>query len=206
MWDWCGTRHWVYYMYVELLKWILHNHRLILQSKMSGFVPSLCWQLWNELCELISKNPDKVKSLKVEAIIRQGIKRYSDQVGLLWNSLANYYIRSEHFEKVSDSGVSQLNATVYSSLCYSHCVTLPCGSLCYSHYGTLPCSSLWYLHCVTFPCSGLWYSHICSYVCGCVHVCVYMCVCMYLYVGVCMCICVCICMCICITVHLKHTM
>ena len=40
-------------------------------------------QLWNELCELISENPEKVKSLKVEAIIRQGIKRYSDQVWIL---------------------------------------------------------------------------------------------------------------------------
>ena len=39
-------------------------------------------QLWNELCDIISKNPDKVTSLKVEPIIRQGIKRYSDQVGL----------------------------------------------------------------------------------------------------------------------------
>jgi len=59
-------------------------------------------QLWNELCELISKNPDKVTSLKMEPIIRQGIKRYSDQVGQLWNSLADYYIRSGHFEKVRD--------------------------------------------------------------------------------------------------------
>ena len=58
-------------------------------------------QLWNELCEITSKNPDKVSSLKVEAIIRQGIKRYTDQVGLLWNSLADYFIRSGHFEKVS---------------------------------------------------------------------------------------------------------
>lgn len=57
-------------------------------------------QLWNELCELISKNPDKVKSLKVEPIIRQGIQRYSDQVGLLWNSLADFYIRSGLFERV----------------------------------------------------------------------------------------------------------
>ena len=59
------------------------------------------FQLWNELCDLISKNPDKVSSLKVEAIIRQGIKRYSDQVGLLWNSLADFYSRSGHFEKVN---------------------------------------------------------------------------------------------------------
>ncbi|CAH1785851.1 unnamed protein product [Owenia fusiformis] len=59
-------------------------------------------QLWNELCDLISKNPDKVKSLKVEPIIRQGIKKYTDQVGLLWNSLADYYIRGGHFEKARD--------------------------------------------------------------------------------------------------------
>jgi pre-mRNA-splicing factor SYF1 len=38
--------------------------------------------------------------MKVEAILRQGIKRYTDQVGLLWNSLADYFIRSGHFEKV----------------------------------------------------------------------------------------------------------
>jgi len=59
-------------------------------------------QLWNELCELISKNPDKVTSLKMEPIIRQGIKHYSDQVGQLWNSLADYYVRSGNFEKVRD--------------------------------------------------------------------------------------------------------
>ncbi|XP_064649238.1 pre-mRNA-splicing factor SYF1-like [Lineus longissimus] len=59
-------------------------------------------QLWNELCELISKNPDKVKSLHVDPIIRQGIKRYSDQIGLLWNSLADYFTRGGHFEKARD--------------------------------------------------------------------------------------------------------
>lgn len=59
-------------------------------------------QLWNELCDLISKNPDKVKSLKVEPIIRQGLKRFSDQIGVLWNSLADYYIRGGHFEKARD--------------------------------------------------------------------------------------------------------
>lgn len=59
-------------------------------------------QLWNELCELISKNPDKIKSLKVEPIIRQGIKRYPDQTGQLWNSLAGFYTRSGQFEKARD--------------------------------------------------------------------------------------------------------
>ncbi|CAD6216322.1 GSCOCG00004475001-RA-CDS, partial [Cotesia congregata] len=37
-------------------------------------------QLWNELCDLISKNPDKIKSLKVDPIIRGGLRRDFTQV------------------------------------------------------------------------------------------------------------------------------
>lgn len=59
------------------------------------------FQLWNELCDLVGKNPDKVTSLKIEPIIRQGLKRYTDQIGVLWNSMADYYIRGGHFERVS---------------------------------------------------------------------------------------------------------
>lgn len=59
-------------------------------------------QLWNELCELISKNPDKVHSLNVDAIIRGGLRRYTDQLGHLWNSLANYYVRSGLFDRARD--------------------------------------------------------------------------------------------------------
>ncbi|GAB1597760.1 pre-mRNA-splicing factor SYF1-like [Argonauta hians] len=59
-------------------------------------------QLWNELCDLIAKHPDKVKTLKIEPIIRQGLKLYSDQIGVLWNSMADYYIRGGHFERARD--------------------------------------------------------------------------------------------------------
>uniref|UniRef100_A0A673MQQ9 Pre-mRNA-splicing factor SYF1 n=1 Tax=Sinocyclocheilus rhinocerous TaxID=307959 RepID=A0A673MQQ9_9TELE len=59
-------------------------------------------QLWHELCDLISQNPDKVTSLKVGAIIRGGLTRFTDQLGKLWCSLADYYIRSGHFEKARD--------------------------------------------------------------------------------------------------------
>merc|ERR1719357_681646 len=59
-------------------------------------------QLWNELCDLISKNPNKIKSLNVDAIIRGGLRKYTDQVGHLWNSLADYYIRSGLFERARD--------------------------------------------------------------------------------------------------------
>ncbi|XP_055952310.1 pre-mRNA-splicing factor syf1 homolog [Argiope bruennichi] len=59
-------------------------------------------QLWNELCELISKNPDEVHSLNVDAIIRDGLRRFSDQVGHFWNCLADYYIRSGLFDRARD--------------------------------------------------------------------------------------------------------
>ncbi|ESO01455.1 hypothetical protein HELRODRAFT_100710 [Helobdella robusta] len=59
-------------------------------------------QLWNQLCDLVSKNPTKVVSLKVEPIVRQGIKKYTDQVGMLWNALADYYVRSQLFERARD--------------------------------------------------------------------------------------------------------
>ncbi|KAJ8251347.1 hypothetical protein GJAV_G00220370 [Gymnothorax javanicus] len=60
------------------------------------------YQLWHELCDLISQNPDKVKSLNVGAIIRGGLTRFTDQLGKLWCSLADYYIRSGHLEKARD--------------------------------------------------------------------------------------------------------
>lgn len=59
-------------------------------------------QLWHELCELISKNPDKVKSLKVADIIHGALRRFTDGLGQLWCSLADYYIRGSHFEKARD--------------------------------------------------------------------------------------------------------
>ncbi|ERE75486.1 pre-mRNA-splicing factor SYF1-like protein [Cricetulus griseus] len=48
------------------------------------------------------QNPDKVQSLNVDAIIRGGLTRFTDQLGKLWCSLADYYIRSGHFEKARD--------------------------------------------------------------------------------------------------------
>ena len=54
-------------------------------------------QLWHELCELISKNPEEVKSLKVADIIHCALRRFTDGLGGLWCALADYYIRGIHF-------------------------------------------------------------------------------------------------------------
>nr|DBA30121.1 TPA: hypothetical protein GDO54_006141 [Pyxicephalus adspersus] len=57
------------------------------------------YQLWQELCTLLSKNPGSIRSLDSAAIIRGGLTRFTDQRGKLWCALAEYHIRSGHFEK-----------------------------------------------------------------------------------------------------------
>lgn len=59
-------------------------------------------KLWNEFCSLICKNPEKVTSLNIDAIIRSAIVKYNDEVGNLWTSLADYYLRILQFEKTRD--------------------------------------------------------------------------------------------------------
>lgn len=58
--------------------------------------------LWLEMCELITKHPDDCRGLKVEAILRSGIRRYTDEVGTLWAALAEYFTRRGMFEKARD--------------------------------------------------------------------------------------------------------
>lgn len=59
-------------------------------------------QLWLELCDLITKHPAEVAGMPVDAILRSGIRRFTDEVGRLWTSLADYYIRRSMFEKARD--------------------------------------------------------------------------------------------------------
>ena len=44
--------------------------------------------LWLELCELLTRHANEVSGLNVDAIIRGGIKKFTDEVGRLWTSLA----------------------------------------------------------------------------------------------------------------------
>jgi pre-mRNA-splicing factor SYF1 len=59
-------------------------------------------QLWVKLCEMLSKQPKQITGIKVDAIIREGIRRFTNEVGRLWVSLAEYYIRLGNFEKARD--------------------------------------------------------------------------------------------------------
>ncbi|XP_042429330.1 pre-mRNA-splicing factor SYF1-like [Zingiber officinale] len=59
-------------------------------------------QLWLELCDLLTHHATEVSGLNVDAIIRGGIRRYTDEVGRLWTSLADYYVRRGLYEKARD--------------------------------------------------------------------------------------------------------
>jgi pre-mRNA-splicing factor SYF1 len=58
--------------------------------------------LWMRLSDLASKNPSHVKELKVEAMIRSGLAKFTNEVGKLWTALADYYIRLGNFDKARD--------------------------------------------------------------------------------------------------------
>ncbi|KAI7999960.1 Pre-mRNA-splicing factor SYF1 [Camellia lanceoleosa] len=59
-------------------------------------------RLWLELCDLLTQHAREVLGLNVDAIIRGGIRKFTDEVGRLWTSLADYYIRRNLVEKARD--------------------------------------------------------------------------------------------------------
>lgn len=60
------------------------------------------YELWMQLCEIISKNPTKLNLPNAEEIIRHGIRKYTDEVGKLWICLADYNTRLGNFEKARE--------------------------------------------------------------------------------------------------------
>ena len=60
------------------------------------------YQLWMQLCEIISSHSQQITKLNVEKVIRAGIEKYERDVGKLWVSLANYYIGLAHIDKARD--------------------------------------------------------------------------------------------------------
>ncbi|KAL2251235.1 UNVERIFIED_CONTAM: Pre-mRNA-splicing factor SYF1 [Sesamum indicum] len=59
-------------------------------------------RLWLELCDLLTQHASEISGLNVDAIIRGGIRKFTDEVGRLWTSLADYYIRRGLLEKARD--------------------------------------------------------------------------------------------------------
>lgn len=57
--------------------------------------------LWMMLCDLGSKYPDQL-TIRLEPIIRSGIQKFKSEIGRLWVSLAQFYIRLGSFAKAHD--------------------------------------------------------------------------------------------------------
>ncbi|TFJ86981.1 hypothetical protein NSK_001315 [Nannochloropsis salina CCMP1776] len=59
--------------------------------------------LWMRLCDMCARHPTAIsRRLKVDAIIRSGLARFTDETGKLWCKLADYYIRQGQFERARD--------------------------------------------------------------------------------------------------------
>ena len=59
-------------------------------------------QMWMDLCRLVSEHPDEVVSVRVEPVLREGLRRFTDMVGSLWCALADFHIGRGSFEKARD--------------------------------------------------------------------------------------------------------
>lgn len=68
--------------------------------------------LWMDLCEIITNHPEEMKGLRVEDIVRGAIRKYKDDIGKLWTSLADFYIRKGFFEKARDIYIEGLHSVL----------------------------------------------------------------------------------------------
>ena len=70
-------------------------------------------QMWMKLCDLCANHPEEAsKSINVDAVIRSGINRFSDEIGKLWCRLANYYTRMGQFERSRDVYEEGINSVI----------------------------------------------------------------------------------------------
>ncbi|OZJ05986.1 hypothetical protein BZG36_01231 [Bifiguratus adelaidae] len=60
------------------------------------------YQLWQDLCELAVDHAAEMTSINIEKIIRSGIERFTDQVGVLYCQLAMYWLKLKNLEKARD--------------------------------------------------------------------------------------------------------
>lgn len=77
----------------RVLAEIVHDERFVSKEGRSKF------EIYMELCNLIIEHTDKIDSVDKEAIIRDGINKYTDEVGNLWVKLADYHTRIGDFAK-----------------------------------------------------------------------------------------------------------
>uniref|UniRef100_A0A6B2KY33 Suppressor of forked domain-containing protein n=1 Tax=Arcella intermedia TaxID=1963864 RepID=A0A6B2KY33_9EUKA len=69
-------------------------------------------ELWMRLCKICSQNPEKITSVKVEAMIRSGLVKFTNEIAHLWTSLAEYFVGLGNFEKARDVYEEAINTVM----------------------------------------------------------------------------------------------
>ena len=87
---------------IHLIIDILNDEKLYSKENKSQYY------YWIMLCQIINNYPEVLnlskhnKDLTIDKVIRHGIKKYTDEVGNLWVTLANYYIKIGLIEKARE--------------------------------------------------------------------------------------------------------
>lgn len=58
--------------------------------------------LWLELCTMVTRHPEHCRGIRVDAILRGGIRKFAHEVSRLWIALAEYYINRLRFHRARD--------------------------------------------------------------------------------------------------------
>ena len=76
---------------------------------------------WVDLCEIVTRYPNDMEVINVDATLRGGIQKIDFETGRLWASLADYYIRRGLFDKACDvfeEGITSVNTVHDFSLIF----------------------------------------------------------------------------------------
>jgi pre-mRNA-splicing factor SYF1 len=106
----------------EYINYLKHNENwdeaaykiteILENTDFKSFEGKTNYQLWLELCDIITKHPKQIKNINVENIIRHGIRLFTDELSRLWTSLADFYVRKGMFERTRDVYEDAIAATI----------------------------------------------------------------------------------------------
>ena len=87
---------------IELIIEILNDENFFSKENKSQYY------YWVMICQIINNYPEQInlnkneKNINIDKLIRHGIQKYTDEVGNLWVTLANYYIKIGLIDKVRE--------------------------------------------------------------------------------------------------------
>eukprot|EP01017_Pseudomicrothorax_dubius_P029249 TRINITY_DN3538_c0_g1_i2.p1 TRINITY_DN3538_c0_g1~~TRINITY_DN3538_c0_g1_i2.p1 ORF type:complete len:768 (+),score=176.01 TRINITY_DN3538_c0_g1_i2:60-2363(+) len=70
------------------------------------------YQQFMHLVQIIAENPAQIRDVDGPAVIRQGLSRYTDEVGNLWVQLSGFYVRQGLFDEARNAFEEALESVV----------------------------------------------------------------------------------------------